>query len=162
MATPSGPLAAARVRHATEADGRELARLRWQCALEGGQATVPFEAFADRFPDFVRRALLSGRWSIWVAELEGRLVGNVWVELVDRVPGPNGDRPVWGHVTNEYVDPEVRNHGVGTILLDAAIEWSRYVGAEMLFARPSGARASFYERRGFARSPEAMELQFGE
>jgi len=162
MATPSGRLTAARVRHATEADGPELARLRWQCTLEGGQGTEPFEAFADRFRDFVRRALLSGRWSIWVAELDGRLVGNVWVGLVDRVPGPGEDRPVWGQVTNVYVDPEVRSQGLGAILLDAAIEWSRYVGAEMLVAWPGGARATFYERRGFARSAQAMELRFGE
>ncbi|MDQ3778689.1 MAG: GNAT family N-acetyltransferase [Actinomycetota bacterium] len=162
MATPSGPLSAARVRHATEADGAELARLRWECTVESGQRTEPFEAFADRFRDFVRRALLSGRWAIWVAELEGRLVGNVWVGLVDRVPGPNGDTPVWAHVTNVYVDPELRNHGLGTMLLDAAIEWSRYVGAETLIAWRSGARVSFYERRRFARSAEAMELRFGE
>jgi GNAT superfamily N-acetyltransferase len=161
MATPSGPLPAARVRHATEADGQELARLRWQCTLEGGQETEPLEAFADRFRDFVRRALLSGRWSIWVAELEGRLVGNIWVGLVDRVPGPSEDRPVWGYVTNVYVDPDVRNQGLGATLLDAAIEWSRYVGAEMLVAWPGDTRTSFYERRGFARGAEAMELRFG-
>lgn len=162
MATSPSPATAARIRHATEADAAELARLRWQWAREDGEVADALEDFTDGFRDFVRRALVSGRWAIWVADLDGRLVGNAWVELVDRVPRPDAEKPIWGYVTNVYVEPEARNQGLGGMLLDAAVEWGRYVGADVLVAWPGGAAVSLYERRGFVRSREARELRFGE
>ncbi len=165
MATPSASVAPGRIRHATEGDAGELARLRWQCtreAAEAAEGAESLEAFTDRFRDFVRRALVSGRWSIWVAELDGRLVGNIWVHLIDRVPRPYGDTAVWGYVTNVYVEPEVRNRGLGGMLLDAGVEWGRYVGADRLIVWPRGGSNSLYERHGFGRTAEAMELRFRE
>lgn len=55
-------------------------------------------------------------------------------------------------ILNLAVHPEARRKGIGSQLIDAAIEWSRGLGAENVFleVRASNANAiRFYERQGF-------------
>ena len=55
-----------------------------------GANHVGFEADCA---DFLEDAISSGRWHIWVAELDGRIVSHAFVALIDKVP-----RPVRGRV----------------------------------------------------------------
>lgn len=101
---------------------------------------------------FVGDLLADGTaWHAWVAEDGARLVGCVWLQIVERVPHPNlrrGERPI-AYVTNMYVVPELRNGGIGRELLDAAVAYARERTASAAILWPSPRSISFYRRAGF-------------
>ena len=147
------------IRPATAADAPELARLRWDASAED-TAIHPetFPRFLATFREFWLAAMESGRWSVWVAEQDGRLIGNVWVERVGKVPRPWASSSEYGYVTNVYVEPEWRSRGMGGTLVEEAVRQAREQGLEFLIVWPSEASIPFYERAGFRRSPDAMEF----
>ena len=117
------------IRRATADDADELARLRWDFRVEQGTpASRTFEAFAGEFRAFAAEVLADGTpWRAWVAEDAGRLAGCVWVQFVEKIPHPSrgrGERPI-AYVTNVYVEPALRDEGLGARLLDAAIACAR-------------------------------------
>jgi GNAT superfamily N-acetyltransferase len=87
-----------------------------------------------------------------------RLVGNIYVEQVVKVPRPGRFHARYGYVTNVYVDPETRGHGVGTALLRQVIAWAREQQMEFLIVWPAEDSKGFYRSCGCAASTEAMEL----
>lgn len=62
-----------------------------------------------------------GPWRCWVAERETTMVGVIWMQLVEKMPNPLGEREWHGYVTNFFVDERVRGEGVGGALLTALI-----------------------------------------
>jgi GNAT superfamily N-acetyltransferase len=147
------------VRRATPADIAELARLRWDFSADEAAAWGGgYAEYARGFAAFADRALAGGGWVVWVAEFGPRLVGNVWVQRVDKVPRPGLFDGCWGYVTNVYVDEPFRDLGVGSRLLDAAVAAAKEAGWELLLVWPSERSVPFYRRVGFAPPPEALEL----
>jgi GNAT superfamily N-acetyltransferase len=152
--------AAARIRPAGFGDAGALARLRHVLYSEYGPAREPLEAYTARFAAFVRDAIASDAWRIWVAELDGRVVGGMWLQLVERVPRPGEDRgalPI-GYLTNVFVDPELRDDGLGSRILREVVTWARARGVEEIIVWPSERSFPFYERAGFSRSPDPLVL----
>src|SRR5919204_3621383 len=84
------------IRRAVPADAPALARLRWDSSVEEGMAAESYAEFASGFAEFVRGALADGRWVIWVAELDGRLVAQIYVQVVGMVPRPGRFARRWG------------------------------------------------------------------
>jgi GNAT superfamily N-acetyltransferase len=112
-----------------------------------------------QFADLVD--LTEERWRVWVASAnDGSLIGNVWLQIVSRVPRPDGAsaRPL-GYLTNVYVDGRHRDRGIGTALLERAIEWARAASLETLIVWPSERSVRLYERAGFASTVEPFTLQ---
>jgi GNAT superfamily N-acetyltransferase len=146
------------IRAAAPADGDELTRMRWEFRLEGGTPRgMERDRFADEMSGFVAAALAGeSAWRAWVAEADGRLVGCVWLQLVERVPHPNlarGERPI-AYLTNMYVEPELRDAGLGRRLLDVAVEAARSDEADGVVLWPSDRSRPFYERAGFRGLPD--------
>jgi GNAT superfamily N-acetyltransferase len=147
------------IRPAAPGDADELARLRWDFSpddVAAGRDTYP--DFLVGFRRFWSEAAESGRWTVWVAEHEGRLVGNIWVEHVAKVPRPGRSADEYGYVTNVYVEPEWRNAGIGTSLLQQVLDWAQECRLEFLIVWPSEESVAYYRRQGFAPSTEALEL----
>jgi GNAT superfamily N-acetyltransferase len=141
------------IRPATLEDVDELARLRWEFRIEHGTPTSgTFDGFLDGFRAFANVVLAGDAWRAWVVEGEaGRLVGCVWLQLVEKVPHPSRarwERPV-GYVTNMYVEPSLRDAGLGRGLLDVAVREARERGADGVLLWPSERSAPFYRRAGF-------------
>jgi ribosomal protein S18 acetylase RimI-like enzyme len=152
------------IRAATPDDADELARLRWDFRVEQGTpVSRAFDAFAVEFRAFANDVLADGApWRAWVAEDEGRLVGCVWLQLVEMVPHPNRarwERPI-AYVTNVYVEPDLRDAGLGARLLDAAMGFARAHAASEAIVWPTARSVSFYRRAGFGTrsAPLGMEL----
>jgi GNAT superfamily N-acetyltransferase len=152
------------VREATVRDADELARLRWQFRIEAGtHRSITLESFVDEMVSFVREALGGHQWKAFVAERGGPLIGCVWVQFVERVPHPNlrrGERPI-AYITNMYVEPELRNGGVGRALLDAAVGCAQRRGASGAILWPSERSVPFYRRAGFGDEDAPLALPLG-
>jgi GNAT superfamily N-acetyltransferase len=151
-----------RIRQADPSDVEELARLRWQSTIEDGEATESWETFLASFQAFAQAALASPAWSIWVLADGQALLGTVYIQIVAKVPRPNDNPRAYGYVTGVYLEPSVRNRGLGSRLLEAAIANARLRGLDLLLLWPSERSVAFYERLGFGGSAEAMELPFGQ
>ena len=152
------------IRRATADDADELARLRWDFRVEQGTpASRPFDAFAEEFRAFAADALADGTpWRAWVAGDDDRLVGCVWVQFVEKIPHPSrgrGERPI-AYLTNVYVEPELRDGGLGARLLDAAVAEAREREASEAVVWPTPRSVSFYRRAGFGAeaAPLGMDL----
>lgn len=146
-------------RQATAQDAAELARLRWDFSPdEAASGAQSFAEFVSAFEQFLRDALQSGDWSIWVAEYNQRLIANIYIRMISKVPRPGRFGLRYGYVTNVYTEPDFRNAGVGTALLRRVIAWARDERLELLLVWPSEESVRFYERAGFIPSPTAMEL----
>jgi GNAT superfamily N-acetyltransferase len=90
-----------------------------------------------------------------VADDRGRLVGSVWLQLVEKVPHPGRarrERPI-AYVTSMYVEPARRDEGLGRELLDVAVAFAREAGADGVLLWPSERSLPFYERAGFESGP---------
>lgn len=147
----------ATVRRATRADARALAGMRWDFKAEDGDLDpAGREAFLDRQLTWFTDALESD-WRVWVAEREGRLVGQVFLRVVGKVPSPVPGAAELGYVTNFWVAPALRGRGIGTALLEALREWARKVPLDTLVVWPSEAAVPHYERAGF-RAGEVLQL----
>ena len=149
------------IRRATVEDAAELARLRWDFRTEHGtSATWSYEEFLAAFQDFARDALGGSAWRAWVAEADGRSVGCVWLQLVERVPHPGlrrWERPI-AYVTSMYVEPSMRNAGLGRRLLDEAVAFSRAAEVDDVILFPTEASLAFYRRAGFATDGAPLHL----
>lgn len=153
------------VRPATVGDVEALARLRWEFRIEAGTtASLAREAFEEHLTAFARDALgPESPWRAWVAEESNRLIGCVWLRLIELIPHPGrgrGERPI-AYVSSMYVEPDRRNHGLGRALLEAALVFARECRAGGVILWPSERSRPFYERAGFGRTggPSWLELE---
>ena len=141
------------IRSATVEDADQLAQLRWEFRIEfGTPASQSRETFFEQMRDFAADVFTEeSSWRAWVAEDGGRIVGCVWLQMIEKVPHPDRarwERPI-GYVTNMYVEPQRRDSGLGRELLDAAIVFAREHEVDGIVLWPSERSRPFYERAGF-------------
>lgn len=98
---------------------------------------------------WLREKLASSSWIMAVAESDSGLSGCMFLQCVEKVPAPGATQRAWGYVTNSYVDPQKRGHGIGEQLLHLLIQVARERGLEFLIVWPSGTAVAFYQRAGF-------------
>src|SRR5262249_61303782 len=131
-------------------------------ALRAEQAAAPpvveRTGFVEECRLSRRGGLGSGRWVCWVAEVDGRIVSNLFRQIVPKLPRPARPRDAWGYVSNVYTDPSRRGQGIGAEVLKAALGWAKERDLELLILWPSPASRSFYERAGFKDENEIHEL----
>jgi ribosomal protein S18 acetylase RimI-like enzyme len=151
-----------RIRAATPDDADELARLRWDFRIEHGTPVDrSFDDFVHEFRGFATDVLADGSpWRAWVVDDGDRLVGCVWFQLVEKVPHPSRrrwERPI-GYVTNVYVQPALRNEGLGGRLMDEALGFAREREVAEVVVWPSARSGSFYRRAGFGEGEAPLLL----
>lgn len=87
-------------RPADEHDFAALAELRWAHeAEEGGLRGADKDGFMTAFLAFLARNLKNGSYMFWVAEEKGRIVANISVGIVPKVPRPMEMNGKIGYVT---------------------------------------------------------------
>ncbi|HEX6750558.1 MAG TPA: GNAT family N-acetyltransferase [Longimicrobium sp.] len=157
--TPRSPsnAPAVAVRAATADDAPALAALRWEFRASIGEVNEDRGAFLARCGEWMRARLGDkGAWRAWVAESGGEAVGNVWLQLMEKMPNPVDEPEVHGYVTNLYVRDGLRGGGVGARLLAAALETCAEVGVHEAFLWPTPRSRSLYRRMGFVGDGEVM------
>lgn len=142
------------IRQATAGDVTALARLRIAMDAEEGVEVQP--GFEE---DFVKwSASKLSHFTVFVAQDEDTLVGNVWLEKVERVPRPSHDNGPMGYVTNFYVERAHRNRGIGRCLLEAVVEHATAGGLSLLIASPSSRSEPLWRRTGFG-TTDFLEME---
>jgi GNAT superfamily N-acetyltransferase len=146
------------IRQYEEKDVPRLIRMRFDFTAESKEIDPAlFEPFHQECSQFFQELKESGRWHIWVAEVEGEIVSHVFVQTIDTVPRPGRVKSPWAYVTNVYTVPAYRSQGIGGRIMDEVNKWAKGNGITFLLVWPSETSVAFYERHGFERAGEAME-----
>jgi GNAT superfamily N-acetyltransferase len=148
------------IRRAQPSDATALAELRWE--FRAGRGDPPVEshdAFVARCAAWMRRELGAGAaWRAWLGEDDGRIVGQVWLHTINKVPNPIAERERHAYLSNLYVTPVARG-GVGTRLLEAALAQAAADGVDSVVLWPSARSRSLYLRHGFTPNGAVLERQ---
>ena len=136
-----------------------LAQSRWEFRVEeDGRTEEEESAFVGRCLRFLEDALSSGRWALWLAELDGAVVAHAFLQVVEKVPTPGRNDDALAYLTNVYTTPAHRDQGIGQALLRHVQAWAVAHDLELVVVWPSEKSRSLYERAGFRASREIMEM----
>ena len=140
-----------RVRRATAADSQTLARFRFQFRADRHAVVEGEREFLSRCESWMRSRLHSdSRWRVWILEDAAEPIGNLWVQMIEKIPNPGSEGELHAYVSNFFVLPEHRNTGGGRLLLETAIAECRSFHTDTMFLWPSDESRPLYERHGFA------------
>lgn len=146
-------------REAVRSDIPRLAQMRWDFRMELAHEAFQPEVkapFMQAMLAFLDEVIDSDRWGIWVAEEDGIIISNVYIQRIRKVPRPIRLNVEMGYLTNMFTYPEYRGQGIGAELMRRALEWARSLQMETIILWPAEGREAFYERGGFEHEKEAM------
>jgi GNAT superfamily N-acetyltransferase len=144
------------IRLALPADAAVLAQLRYDFRAFTAPPTEPEPAFVARCTHWMAEALRSPRWLAWIADLNGTVAGNLWLQAIEKLPNPGEERERHAYITNAYVAPAQRG-GIGRLLLETALAWCRANGVDSVVLWPTAGSRTLYARHGFAVRDDLME-----
>jgi GNAT superfamily N-acetyltransferase len=146
------------IRQYTIDDVPQLIRMRFDFTAESKEIDPNlYEPFYVECKSFFEEIIDSGRWKIWVAEVDGEIVSHIFVEIIDTVPRPGRKKSPFGYMTNVYTVPGFRSRGIGGMIIEEINAWAKENGLTFLMVWPSEQSVDFYGRHGFKRAEEAME-----
>ena len=149
------------VRPASASDAGALAELRWQFRVARAPATEAHDAFVARCAEWMRAELASAaRWRAWVAVAGAAIVGQAWLQTIEKMPNPVEERERHAYISNVFVQPAFRG-GAGSRLVEAALAWARANEFDRVILWPSARSVTLYERHGFTHRGDVMELALG-
>jgi len=148
------------IRLATESDAKMLARLRYEFRSSFHEVIEPDVSFVERCTAWMQDRLRNdSQWKCWIAEYRQTPVGNVWAQLVEKIPNPIAEPEQYVYVTNFYVRAEHRSHGIGSKLLSAVLAWSRSQNTRTVILWPTERSKRFYASHGFSNTHDIMQLE---
>src|SRR5437763_12478373 len=110
MNTPVATL----VRRATPADAAALARLRFEFRSPRAPNVETEEQFLSRCTAWMQPRLgEQSAWRVWLLDGNDGPAGNLWLQMVEKLPNPAAESELHGYVSNVYVTPSHRNGGAG-------------------------------------------------
>jgi GNAT superfamily N-acetyltransferase len=149
------------IRPATVDDAAGLAELRWEFRSAKATPTEDRESFVARCTVWMRAQLTTNlQWRAWLAADGSRIVGQVWVHAIEKLPNPAVERERHLYVSNVYVTPTARG-GVGTRLLETVLEWAKSQAVDRVILWPTDRSRALYKRYGFAEPTDILELEIG-
>ncbi|HET6851167.1 MAG TPA: GNAT family N-acetyltransferase [Pyrinomonadaceae bacterium] len=147
------------IRVARETDASMLARLRYELRSSLRIVVENDAMFLERCAAWMHERLREeSNWKCWIAEWQGTAVGNVWAQLIEKIPNPIAEPEHFVYLTNFYVAEEHRSKGIGSLLLPAVLDWSRSMNAQVVILWPTERSKPFYARHGFSVAGDAMTL----
>ena len=148
----------ATIRRAVPADAPALARMRYDLRTGLAAAIEGEEAFLARCTAWMALRLLPDTgWHCLVAEEGDRLLGAVWLEVIEKLPSPGAEEERHGYITGFYVRATARGRGIGSQLLAECIWEGESIGVDKLILWPTPDSRSLYQRHGFAVREDLLE-----
>jgi GNAT superfamily N-acetyltransferase len=143
---------------ATAADAPALAELRYRFRAAEQEPVEGRIEFVDRCASWMSLRLAAGTpWRCWVAEVDGKVVGTIWLQIIEKLPNPGDEAEIHGYISSVYVELARRSSGIGSMLLDACIGACSREGVDALILWPTQRSRSLYERYGFAMRDDLLE-----
>jgi GNAT superfamily N-acetyltransferase len=146
------------VRLATRDDAPVIARLRHAWSEEQAGDLIDDPAFEEVFGAWFDRE--HEQRLTWLAYAGPRPVGMLNMLVFTRMPKPQvrrtGGPSQWGYVANVYVAEELRNGGVGALLMEACVAHAEAQRLVRLVLSPSDRSVPFYARHGFEPATSLM------
>jgi GNAT superfamily N-acetyltransferase len=146
------------IRRATPDDAELLAQFRFAFRSEHRPPTERASDFITRCAAWMRERLAAdSHWRAWILIVDDTPVGNVWLQLVEKIPNPSAGEPeLHAYISNFFVVPEYRNRGGGAQLMEAALAECRVQNVDNIFLWPTEESLSLYERFGFGVSESVL------
>lgn len=148
------------IRQASHADVDQLARLRYDFRSNLAPSIEDEAEFIVRCRTWMNARIGDGRWHCWVAEEAGHLIGNVWIQVVEKIPTPTDEPEEHAYLTNFFVREAARGRGIGSRILSQVLGWCAERGVHAVFLWPTARTRPMYERHGFMADGDAMQLLF--
>jgi GNAT superfamily N-acetyltransferase len=146
-----------RIRQAQAGDAPALAALRYSFRKSIGEPSEDRDLFVGRCQLWMEQRLTgAGPWHVWVAEGEDGLWGHLWLQAIEKIPNPVEELELHAYVTNFYVVPDRQELGIGTRLLETALDWAKENDVDALFLWPTDRSRSLYLRHGFRESGRVL------
>ncbi len=139
------------VREATEADIPEVCRIVGQLSPTGFR-----HDYTDAVEKFQSHIRPSPDYFLWVAELDGRVVGTAMMHLQHKLSYHCGTA---AHLEDFVIDRDHRGRGVGGQLVHKAIETARAHRCYKIMLTCYPKTAIYYERFGFKQHDIGMRLE---
>jgi GNAT superfamily N-acetyltransferase len=140
-------------------DANTLAKLRYEFRSSFGANCEDAAIFVERSAKWMQDRLDQAEvWRCWIAECDGVVAGNIWAQLIEKIPNPMVERERLGYITNFYVYENYRDRGVGSQLFSAAMEWIKESDVDAVILWPTERSRTFYRRKGFSEAVRVMEM----
>ena len=139
-------------------DAAALAKLRYRFRSIADADRETESEFLARCTNWMSRHLRSENWICWVAREDQDIIGVLWLELIEKIPNPTNEPELHGYVTNVFVDETARGKGIGSQLIDIAIEFCKQRKVDSMILWPSQMSRALYRRHGFSVSERLFEL----
>ena len=164
------------IRLATTSDVPALAVLRLGLRSQPAMNVETDATFLKRCEAWMIDALDRPEWRCWVAvnsdsgrdrirpenpTTDQSLVGALWLQLVEKIPNPTSEAERLGYITNFFVTESARGHGLGSRILDEALDWCRKNSVHSVILWPTDRSRSLYQRHGFDIPKGLFELTLG-
>ena len=147
------------IRPATPADAERLAEMRYEFRATQNSPVESKDEFVARCEPWMRTRLEHhSAWRCWVGERSGEIVGNLWMQLIEKIPNPAPELECHAYITNVYVAPEDRGAGIARQLLDAALGYCQEHRVDSVILWPTQLSRPLYARHGFAEPRDILEL----
>lgn len=144
-----------KLRRAELADANALVELWSEMFAEVGTAPAD-AALRQGFADYLARKLPAGDFAAWVLVDGHEIVSTAALILYD-IPGRAGVS-CEGYVINVYTVARARGRGHARKLMETLLAHARTLPLRKLWLRTAPDAEALYERLGFARRPELMEI----
>jgi GNAT superfamily N-acetyltransferase len=148
------------IRLARPADSPELARMRYDFRAKDETVAEKKTVFVRRCDRWMKKRLAAAaRWRCWVAEAENELIGNIWVEVIEKIPNPVVENELHAYITNFYVVADARGQQIGSKLLREALGWCETKKVDAIILWPSKRSRTLYLRHGFVTAEKILQLR---
>ncbi len=118
-------------------------------------ADAVLDALDRQYRRWMRTRMTSRRFvAFLVEEPGGRIAASGAVWLMPLPPRPLAMGLLAPYLMSMYTEPESRGKGYATLVVQAAIRWSKSHGYKALYLHASPDGRSIYERAGFQPTPE--------
>ena len=97
----------------------------------------------------------------YIAENNGLIVSHIFLLITHKLPKIGRPNASYARISTVRTIPKYRNQGIGSILMDYIKKYCMEKNVEELVVfGPTEKSISFYERAGFKRENEVMEINF--
>ena len=139
------------IRRATVDDLETLVRLRLMLEYEGHPADEqPPVEVVRALHGYLAEALPSEQMLIWVAEVDGKIVGTSVLIFFQKPPTEHNLSGREAYILNMYTLPEWRGQRIATALVQTLLAYVRLTQARRVYMYATPAGKPLYEKLGFA------------